>query len=138
VTHVLPWGAPLTYADLQAMPDDGHRYELIDGVLIVNPSPRRVHQRAVSRLLVLLHGAATPEIEVLSPSTRRFDLGTKRLAFEGAGVPSYWLVDPDEPSLTVLELERDTYREIAQVTGAQAYKTARPFDVTVVPADLVR
>src|SRR5438874_190006 len=66
VTHVLPWGAPLTYADLQAMPDDGHRYELIDGVLIVNPSPRRVHQRAVSRLLVLLHGAAPPEIEVLT------------------------------------------------------------------------
>ena len=137
VTHVLPWGAPLSYDDLQAMPDDGHRYELVDGVLIVTPAPRVSHQRAVARLIVLLAGAAGDEhdvlpapfdykvsdltvlqpdllvarrtdlgaerlertpllvVEVQSPSTRRIDLGTKRLAFEGAGVPWYWLIDPE-------------------------------------------
>ena len=66
LTHVLPWGKPLTYDDLQAMPDDGHRYELIDGVLIVTPSPRHLHQRAVASLLVLLHDASPSEIEVLT------------------------------------------------------------------------
>ncbi len=37
------WGLPhsrsLTRADLADAPDDGHRYELIDGVLIVSPAP---------------------------------------------------------------------------------------------------
>jgi Uma2 family endonuclease len=50
----LPAG-PLTVADLEAFPDDGHRYELIDGVLVVTPAPVPLHQRAVSRLLVLLY-----------------------------------------------------------------------------------
>jgi len=27
----LPWGAVLTEDDLASMPDDGHRYELLDG-----------------------------------------------------------------------------------------------------------
>ena len=30
---------PLTYADYAAMPDDGRRYELIDGELIMTPAP---------------------------------------------------------------------------------------------------
>ena len=32
----LPFHRPLTRADLEDVPDDGHRYELIDGVLLVN------------------------------------------------------------------------------------------------------
>ena len=35
----LPRSRPLTKADLEAMPYDGHRYELIDGALIVTPTP---------------------------------------------------------------------------------------------------
>lgn len=31
-------GRPFTVHDLEAMPDDGHRYELIDGMLIVTSS----------------------------------------------------------------------------------------------------
>ena len=30
--NALPRSVPLTYDDLQSMPDDGHRYELVDGV----------------------------------------------------------------------------------------------------------
>ena len=36
------------------LPDDGNRYEVVDGELLVTPSPRRLHQRAVARLFVLL------------------------------------------------------------------------------------
>jgi len=46
----LPYGRPLMAADLETLPDDGHRYELIDGSLIVSPAPRRLHQRALGRL----------------------------------------------------------------------------------------
>jgi Uma2 family endonuclease len=49
----LPAG-PLTVADLEAFPDDGHRYELLDGVLVVTPAPTPVHQRAVLRLAMIL------------------------------------------------------------------------------------
>ena len=40
--------------DVWALPDDGNRYETVDGELLVSPTPRFVHQRAVSRLGFLL------------------------------------------------------------------------------------
>ena len=60
----LPRSRPLTYDDLAAFPDDGHRYELIDGTLIVSPSPRPLHQRAVLNLAIALQRACPPELEV--------------------------------------------------------------------------
>jgi Uma2 family endonuclease len=41
---------PWTVADLERLPDDGHRYEIVDGVLLVNAAPVPRHQR-VSALL---------------------------------------------------------------------------------------
>lgn len=40
----------LTYSELRWMPDDGKRYELIDGEVFVNPSPNVKHQRVLRRL----------------------------------------------------------------------------------------
>jgi hypothetical protein len=34
-----PVSRPFTVADLEEMPDDGRRYELIDGELLVSPAP---------------------------------------------------------------------------------------------------
>ncbi len=141
------WGAPFTEDHLADRPDDGHRYELVDGALLVTPAPGFRHQTCVLALGMLLRsargdghqvviapfdvrlsastvlqpdvlvartddltearleGAPVLAVEVLSGSTRLTDLGTKRLVFEEAGVPAYWLVDPDVPSLTVLHLE---------------------------------
>jgi Uma2 family endonuclease len=50
---------PLTYDDLAAMPDDGKRYELINGELfeLTGPSPK--HQRATLRLSTNLHRFVT-------------------------------------------------------------------------------
>ena len=39
-----------TYGDLQRMPDDGTRHEVIDGELFVSPSPTEKHQRVSLRL----------------------------------------------------------------------------------------
>jgi Uma2 family endonuclease len=41
---------PLTYDDLRDMPNDGRRYEVIGGELLVNPAPRRDHQEVVANL----------------------------------------------------------------------------------------
>jgi hypothetical protein len=36
-------GRPFTVHDLEAMPDDGRRYEIIDGMLLVTPAPGWPH-----------------------------------------------------------------------------------------------
>ena len=44
----------LTYEDYCALPDDGKRYEIIEGELYVTPSPSRAHQQFAANLLVAL------------------------------------------------------------------------------------
>jgi Uma2 family endonuclease len=175
----LPWGRSITAEDLEALPDDGHRYELVDGNVLVTPAPGKSHQRCVTRLIVLLDSAAGPEhlvlpapfdwvageqtlfqpdvvvtldadvgprrlespplvaVEVLSPGTRLVDLNLKRAAYQREGVPAYWLVDPDEPSLVVLRLAAGVYQEVARVVGEEAYEADFPFRVTITPARLL-
>ena len=43
-----------TVAMLDALPEDGQRYEIIDGVLYVTPAPRVRHQHVVTMLAVAL------------------------------------------------------------------------------------
>jgi len=40
-------------------------------------------------------------IEVLSPSTVRYDRFTKRRLYQEVGIPFYWIVDPDEKAVEV-------------------------------------
>ena len=61
----VPYGRPLSRADLEQVPDDGHRYELIDGSLVVTPAPTPNHQRVVRRLLILLDSACPAGLEVM-------------------------------------------------------------------------
>jgi Uma2 family endonuclease len=49
-----PSDRPLTHLDLDQLPDDGNRYEVIDGVLHVTPFPGFAHQRAATRLTSIL------------------------------------------------------------------------------------
>ena len=172
-TYQLPWSRPLTAADLEEMPDDGHRYELIDGALIVTPSPAVPHQvvvgnvysalRAVcphdvrvmlaplditvSELTVMqpdllvatrealsgrkLVGVPSLAIEVLSPSTRLIDLNLKKAAFERAGVASYWVVDPEQLTITVWELVDGAYAEVASAASGRTLSVERPFPIAL-------
>lgn len=176
----LPRGRSLTRDDLDAMPDDGHRYEIIDGTLIVSPAPIRLHQRIVTQLVRALEAARPDDsyevlvapfdvvlaidtvvqpdvlvareadltdrdlpaapmlaVEVLSPGTRRVDLLLKRSRYESAGVRSYWIIDPDAPSLTALELRADGYVEIGSISGEATFVASKPYAVEFSPADLV-
>lgn len=176
----LPRGREFTREDLDAMPDDGNRYELIDGAIIVTPSPKIPHQGALGRLHVHLvtacpsdlrvflaplditlgertvvqpdllvttaaqvsgldhQGAPLLAVEILSPSTRHIDLGLKRSRFEAAGITSYWVVDPYEPSIVAWDLVGDAYHEAGRAIGDQEVTLTLPFPVTLNPADLVR
>ena len=57
VVSIAEWpaaGHPFTVDELDRMPDDGRKYELIDGVLIVSPAPIIAHQSVVMQLSFLL------------------------------------------------------------------------------------
>ena len=133
--------APTLYTAemVRALPEDGRRYEVIDGALLVTPAPGVAHQRAIRELFLLLHPyvqdhqlgetlwspadieldprtLVQPDlfvtltrpkpgdtwqdvelrlaIEVLSPSTARYDRLTKRVRYQRQGV-EYWIVDLD-------------------------------------------
>lgn len=166
--------------DLFGTPDDGNRYEVLDGALVVTPPPGTEHQTVVGELFVLLREAARPlglrtfvapvawrigpgqvpepdlvvvtadsvtpraverppllVVEVLSPTGRDRYLSEKRRIYARGGAPHYWIVDPAEPSITVLELTGDRYVEAALVVGNSAYETEAPFAIRVIPARLL-
>lgn len=59
---------PWTVADLDTLPDDGRRYELVDGSLLVSPAPALRHQGVTKRLVALLDAACGPEWEAVEAS----------------------------------------------------------------------
>lgn len=133
-----------TREEVLAFPDDGNRYELVHGELLVSPAPRTRHQRVVGNLYFALrtflseHSAGEvlmspadiswgglpdvlvqPDlfvvparfgrvqewteieqlslvIEVLSPTTARYDRFTKRRLYQEMRVPLYWLIDVEQ------------------------------------------
>ena len=77
-------------------------------------------------------------VEVLSPSTRTWDLRTKRDRYERAGVGEYWIADPAHDTLLVLALLEGRYVEVAATDG-RIESTVVPglaVDVTTLFADL--
>jgi Uma2 family endonuclease len=61
--HDMPreWAAE----DLALLPDDGHRYEIVDGSLYMSPPPTVDHQLAAARLHVALLRAVPRDVDVL-------------------------------------------------------------------------
>jgi len=53
-----------TVDDLEALPEDGVRRELLDGVLLVSPSPTDIHQIIAGRLMVALEETCPAEFQV--------------------------------------------------------------------------
>jgi Uma2 family endonuclease len=62
----LPFGRPLTADDLEQIPDDGHRYELLDGALLVSPAPGWQHQEVVMELVGRLRRACPSKQRALA------------------------------------------------------------------------
>lgn len=70
--------SPFSVADLEEMPDDGRRYELIDGQLLVSPAPGLRHQAMALALYRLLDDACPDELFVLAaPFAVRTDVSNE-------------------------------------------------------------
>jgi Uma2 family endonuclease len=59
--HRGPW----RFEELAELPDDGRRYEVVDGVLLVTPPPGHLHQAVGAELLVQLAAECTGEWRVV-------------------------------------------------------------------------
>ena len=65
-----------TYADYARLPDDGNRYEVIDGELLVTPAPSTMHQHVLATLMIALRlfvereglGVVFPDVDLLFAS----------------------------------------------------------------------
>src|SRR5579884_2200285 len=68
---------------LDALPDDGQRYELIDGELFATPAPSDVHQLVIVELLARLHAylrsSAVGRLLVSPADVRRGDPARNRV-----------------------------------------------------------
>jgi Uma2 family endonuclease len=66
-------------SDLALLPDDGNRYECIDGALLVTPAPNRVHQLLVVGLITRFSaycGSSARLQALLSPADIRLEPGS--------------------------------------------------------------
>jgi Uma2 family endonuclease len=177
---LMPRDREWTVDDLESLPDDGLRYELVDGMLFVTPAPTPPHQTSVLGLAVALRTACPADlqvfvspidyqpnrrrslqpdlavvrrsgvgeknlvvppllvVEVLSPSTRRYDAMVKRGVYEESGVASYWMFDSKVPSLHVSELVAGQFKEVAKAVGGEEIRVERPFPVRLCPAELAK
>lgn len=127
---------PFTLAERDALPDDGYRHELLDGVLVMAPAPGRRHQDIVPRVWQLLVAAAPAQCKVtlapfdvvLGPRTvlepdvlvaLRADLGPARL--ETAPLLA---VEVASPSTRIVDLGRK--KELLAEAGCPSYWTIEP------------
>lgn len=135
---------PVTLEEFEAMEkDERYNYELIDGIVMMSPSPSMNHQEIAHKIhghlfITLKDSKCTtvgaydikfmenvykpdimvfcdnnkevPEIifEILSPSTRRYDLKVKLIKYEEMGVKEYWIVDPKVNTITIHNFILDT------------------------------
>ncbi len=143
---ILPERRPLTKADLETMPDDGHRYELIDGALIVTPAPSWQHQAVAFELAVLLRAHCPMDLQVfmapvdvvLSDTTvmepdvlvvRRSDRGDR-------DIPAVPLLAVEVLSPSTRHIDLMLKRSRLEAAGCPAYWVVDPLEPTLTAWEL--
>jgi Uma2 family endonuclease len=56
-------------------------------------------------------------VEVLSPGTSRLDKQVKMPIYREAGIPEYWLVDPESRTVVIYQLSKDGRRHVEWARG---------------------
>jgi excisionase family DNA binding protein len=154
--------AGYTYEDYVKIPEEpGYHYEVLEGILVREPSPGFTHQRVLRELgrqLMTYLGEVDPKgefifapldvtltdrnvvqpdlmfvssdrlgiireeridgpcylvVEIMSVTSRRRDRLHKMEIYRKAGIPHYWLTDPEERTLEAYSLRDGIYALVA-------------------------
>jgi len=155
-------GLRMTATEYFELEEDGCRYELVDGVVCMSPSPTYRHQKVAIEIsfqigtylsshplgdvlneidvhlgpgptggdlvyrpdVVFVRTENIPEdlkriialpdliVEVVSESSRRYDHETKKGDYERAGIMEYWIIEPEQNTMTFYRFKGDRYIEI--------------------------
>ncbi len=98
-----------TLAELDRLPDDGNKYELVDGELFVTPAPSPTHERLASVLLTIL----VPYVR----AERLGNLYTPRAVVRSGGseVEPDLMVRPATPTLPMTWAEMPTPSLVVEI-----------------------
>lgn len=142
---VLPRSRPLTRADFERIrdegADDGRRYELVDGALIVTPSPSYDHQSVVGQLHLRLCAACPPELRVLlAPFDVALDddtvmqpdlLVARRTSFTRTDLPCAPLLAVEVLSPSTRHIDLGLKRSRFEEAGVAAYWVVDPLALRI-------
>ena len=83
---------------------------------------REEHLELTRQRLIITFDMLPPHLAValVSPGERNRDrdYGRKRQQYAARGIPEYWLIDPQENAITVLQLDQGSYVEVGQFAGS--------------------
>lgn len=81
-------GLRVTREEYLDLPEDGFKYDMIDGV---------------------------PDLvcEVLSPTTRKRDLGVKAERYQKCGVKEYWIANPEAKTMEIWYNQKDNWEKFS-------------------------
>jgi Uma2 family endonuclease len=119
-------GNALSLADLEAMPDDGRRYELVGGAIVMTAAPAPIHQLVSARLHTILQ-AATPDGHVAFAAPIDLDLPDGQRVEPDLVVAPWSSVGEERlalPVLLVVEIVSPGSRTHDRVTKRAAYAEA--------------
>jgi Uma2 family endonuclease len=115
------------YSDYARFPDDGNRYEVIDGEVLVTPAPSTGHQHILANLVIALRqyvdreriGIVLPDVDVLFVSGQflRPDVVVVPTSFR-AGVTNRGV---EMPPALVIEIQSPTSSSIDRVKKPRRY-----------------
>jgi Uma2 family endonuclease len=80
--------------------DDDKIFSVVQPDIVVVCDPSKIDEKGCL-------GAPDMVVEVLSPSTRKYDLNDKFNLYEASGVKEYWTVAPADKDVTVFLLQED-------------------------------
>ncbi len=152
------------------MPEGPPYFQLVEGELIMSPSPRYYHQQIATRFAGLIYAylrvhrigevtvapsdvqldrenvfqpdvyyvrkdrlgiigeqgpEAAPDLvaEIISPSTKRLNLGSKKRIYAERGVVELWMIDPSTKEVHVYYLESSSEEPVHRVRIGEMLET---------------